>query len=623
MVVAVCRLALASDLELVPKETPVSSIDRSHWSFRPIEPDEPPDVQRAEWCRTPIDRFILAELEARSLSPVAEAERATLIRRVTYDLTGLPPAPVEIDRFLADQRPGAYERLVDRLLASPAYGERWAMHWLDLARFAETDGFEHDHVRQEAWRYRDWLIEALNDDLPYDRFVALQLAADQIAAEDAADQLATGFLLAGPDMPDINLLAERRHNFLNGMTANVGEVLLGLKLGCCQCHDHKADPISQRDFYRLRACFEEIDLFQEPKLRVPAFHDGTSEEVSARVARVSSRESGPSHVWIRGDFRRPGPVVHPGVPRVAVGDDAEAPLAVPDAQLRRQLADWVTSPENPLTARVMVNRLWQYHFGAGLAATSSDFGLMGVAPTHPELLDWLAAELIRRQWSLKAMHRLLVTSSVYRSASRPRSSSRDSAWERLIAADPDNEWLGRTRRRRLEGEALRDAMLLTVGRLNRQAGGPGVRPPLPPEVVQTLLKNQWPVTEDAGQHNRRSVYLFVRRNLKYPLFDVFDRPDSNLSCSRRQQTTIAPQALALLNSEFTTTCARSLAEHLIRRHPQSNRDRIIAAWRVTLGRIPTDSEQRSASMLIATASDEGWTDLCLALFNTSEFLYVD
>jgi hypothetical protein len=614
-------------VEAVADEPAITAADRAHWSFRPLSTGVLPHVRDAGWCRTGVDRFILLELEARELRPMPEADRWTLIRRVTLDLTGLPPTTEEINAFLADDRPEAYERLVDRLLASPGYGEREAMYWLDLARFAETDGFEHDHVRPEAWRYRDWVIEALNSDLPYDRFVALQLAGDEIAPDDAAARVATGFLVAGPDMPDINLQEERRHVLLNGMTANVGEVFLALQFGCCQCHDHKADPLSQRDFYRLRACFDTIDLFGDEKLQTSASDEPEIVGKNSRVVRTSTKSVEPSRVWVRGDFRRPGPEVVPAVPRVAVSDDGRAPLSQPEAARRSQLAEWIIAAENPLAARVLVNRVWQQHFGVGLAETPSDFGLMGVPPSHPELLDWLAAEFVRSGWSLKELHRLLVTSAVYRLASRPVESAaaaRDVAsdWEELLHRDPENRWLGRARRRRLEGEAIRDALLSIAGELNREAGGPGMRPPLPEEIVRTLLKDQWPVTPEVDQHSRRSIYLFVRRNLKYPLFDVFDRPDQNLSCSRRMETTIAPQALAMLNSEFTQECAARLAERLEGMETLSDAERMGEAWLITLGR-PPSAEELSAAELFVAGEESGWRDLCMALVNLSEFVYVD
>ena len=621
--------------ESAHEEVPVTDDDRLHWAFRPVSRPALPSVKHPGWCRTPIDRFILAALESRDLAPAPEADRLTLLRRLTFDLTGLPPAPDEIERYLADDAPDAYEQLVERLLASPAYGERWAMHWLDLARFAETDGFEHDHVRPEAWRYRDWVVSALNADLPYDRFLSLQLAADEVAPDDRAAQLATGFLLAGPDMPDLNLQEERRHVFLNSMTANVGEVLLGLQFGCAQCHDHKADPLSQYDFYRLRACFETLDLFQEQPLEVTAAGDRQRTVVKARITRTSSSSKGESRLWVRGDFRRPGPSVPPAAPRAAATTDAGAFVIDPAGPRRRELAEWLCDPANPLTSRVIVNRLWQHHFGSGIAATTSDFGLMGIGPTHPELLDWLASELMRTGWSLKELHRLMATSAVYRSASRstppaegvPADDDVRAAWTRLIERDPGNRWYGRMSRRRLEGEAIRDTMLAACGTLNDRMGGPRVRPPLPPEVVKTLLKNQWPVTEAPSEHTRRSLYLFVRRNLKYPLFDVFDRPDQNLSCSRRQQTTIAPQALAMLNSEFTINCAARLADEVLA-HEASAVDRtpadaVARCYLRLLGRRPTPAEQSAAEELIAAGGPAGWIDLCLALFNTSEFVYID
>ncbi len=619
-----------AEIETVADEPVVTTSDRNHWAFRPLRRTPPPtEAGESAWARTPIDRFILATLVSRALRPMPEADRFTLLRRVTFDLTGLPPTADEADRFLADASPDAYERLVDRLLASPAHGERWGMFWLDLARFAETDGYEHDLVRPEAWRYRDWVINALNDDLPYDEFIAAQLAADEISPDDAQARQATGFLLAGPDMPDVNSQFERRHVILNGMTANVGEVLLGLQYGCCQCHDHKADPLSQRDFYRLRAFFDPIDLFRGQKLTNT---DGDPQIVGStgRVVQTALKSSAPSRVWVRGDHRRPGPEVLPAFPRVAVPSDDVATIRAPEGPRRQQLADWMTSPDNPLTARVMVNRIWQYHFGTGLAPTTSDFGLMGVPPTHPELLDWLAAEFVREGWSLKSLHRLIVTSAVYRTASRPADTAegdRDETWQRLIEGDPSNKWLGRMSRRRLEGETIRDAMLSVSGRLNRQAGGPGVRPPLPAEVVRTLLRNQWPVTADITQHNRRSLYLFVRRNLKYPLFDVFDRPDQNLSCSRRSQTTIAPQALALLNSEFSAECADRVAAACTAAEESATAshaaESVRACYREVLSREPTPEETAAALAFVASDPAAGYRDLCLALLNTSEFLYID
>jgi hypothetical protein len=614
--------ALTAEDQLAP-EPPLDEIDRDYWSFQPVAEVTPPEVSDLTWIRTPIDRFILARLEERELSPLPEADRLTLLRRVSFDLTGLPPSPAEIDRFLTDDRPDAYERLVDRLLESPAYGERWAQHWLDLARFAETDGFEHDKIRPEAWRYRDWVIEALNRDLPYDQFLIRQIAGDELAPDDPHAQLATGFLLAGPDMPDINLAEERSHNFLNGMTATVGEVFLGLQFGCAQCHDHRADPISIHDFYRLRAFFDSIDLFKDHEL---AGTDSSSEAsetenetIKARIARTSAKPA-ESFVRVRGDFRREGPAVAPAFPRIACPPGSSISPAK-NASPRLELARWMASPDNPLTGRVIVNRLWQHHFGAGLCSTASDFGLMGDYPSHPELLDWLARELVENEWSLKAMHRLMVTSSVYRTASRPDDQT-TAHWAALVEADPENRLLGRMPRRRLDGESIRDALLVVSGTLNDSAGGPGVRPPLPPEVVQTLLRNQWPVTEEVSEHSRRSIYLFARRNLRFPLLEVFDKPDANQSCSRRSQTTIAPQALHLLNSEFAYESAQLFARR-IQSEAETDEERIEIAYRDAFGRPPTADERAAADKFLGDREEADWTDFCLGLINLNEFVYVD
>jgi hypothetical protein len=670
--------------EPAPPEPPIVAGDREHWSFRPPQRSDPLAVEDAGWCRTPIDRFILARLEADGLRPAPEADRLTLLRRVTFDLTGLPPTPAEIAAFLADDAPQAYERVVDRLLGSRAYGERYAQHWLDLARFAETDGFEHDHVRPNAWRYRDWVIDALAADMPYDEFVRRQLAGDELSPDDPAAAIGTGFLLCGPDMPDINLQEERRHNFLNSMTGTVGTVFLGLQFECASCHDHKYDPLSQYDFYRLRAFFEPMEIFKDQPVASAADRADLKDFEAARavrwkeleadiarlrqadpdqnaaklaeleqelaalkksegpplalgrVVRETSADAKPSHLWVRGDFRRQGPEVEPAFLRVVNADEQRvAPPREPAKSTGRRtaLAAWLTRPDHPLATRVIVNRLWQFHFGRGLSATSSDFGLMGESPSHPELLDWLATEFPRQGWSMKTMHRMMVTSAVYRTAGSSekggnstksvKSSNSSYSSDPSNSSNPvdaDNRLLSRFPRRRLEGEAIRDAMLAAAGRLSANAGGPGVRPPLPREVVATLLKDQWPVTGSEEDHRRRSIYLFVRRNLRYPLFEAFDKPDTNQSCPRRNETTIAPQALHLLNSEFSLQCARDLAALLERECGDDRAARIDQLWLRTLGRLPSEDERARA---IQFDREGPFVDLCLAVFNLNEFVYVD
>ncbi|MDB5337065.1 MAG: hypothetical protein JWN70_2684 [Planctomycetaceae bacterium] len=652
------------------------------------------------------------------------ADRLTYLRRVTFDLTGLPPTPAEQAEFLADGAADARERLIDRLLASPAYGERWAQHWLDLARFAETDGYEHDLVRQNAWRYRDWVVEALNRDLPYDEFVRLQLAGDLIHPGDPSATVATGWLLCGPDMPDINNQDERRHTVLNEMASTVGAVFLGLQVGCAQCHDHKFDPLSQADFYRLRACFESGEIFKdhpipttveqaeyatrekergaasrelEPRLtglmdaarqrlrdKNPDLQPSAKELLAAltdeerrqhqELSRQRDllpklpelpagrvlREGAPKtcRLAIRGDFRRLGAELSPGWPRVLRTSAASNQGPAPQINPRLALAQWLTQSENSLACRVIVNRIWRYHFGEGLVRSSSDFGTMGVSPTHPELLDWLAREFPRHGWSLKWLHKLLLTSATYQQASRPDSSewsaatreAAKSAWSEARSLDPQNKLLSRMPRLRLEGEAIRDSMLAAAGELSARRGGPGIRPPLPAEMVATLLKNQWPVTPDVTEHRRRSVYLFVRRNLRYPLFEAFDRPDSNASCPRRNQSTIAPQALILLNSDVSLAAARDLCGVLLRASADGNAGRVTLAYQLTLGRSPRADElqtalgflraetegleatKRPATELavpdhlpvgVSAESAAALTEFCLALFNLNEFIYVD
>jgi hypothetical protein len=501
------------------------------------------------------------------------------------------------------------------------------------------------------------VISAFDEDLAYGEFVRRQIAGDLIAANDPASIVATGFLLCGPDMPDINLQEERRHTILNEMTGAVGEVFLGMTMGCAACHNHKFDAISQLDFYRLRAFFEPCELFREQplanaeqRLAIVEFQNrqsGKWKELEAERNRLMAEDpeinasaikkieteltklksalpagiamgravqpaslKTESRLYARGDFRRAGPVVSPAVPRVA----GSVALESTTPESRAVLADWMASSDNALATRVIVNRVWLHHFGRGLSENANDFGTMGSPPTHPELLDWLAGDFLASGGSLKALHRRIVTSAVYRTTSR--SGADPATWDALLKADPDNRLLGRMPRRRLDGEEIRDAMLATAGQLNDERFGPGIRPPLPPEVVSTLLKNQWTVTPEKSAHTRRSVYLFVRRNLRFPLFEVFDRPDANQSCPRRHESTTAPQALTLLNSEFTWSCAESLS-NVIQRSATSSEEQVQAACRTVLSRPATEQDVK----LLDEAGD--LTTFCAALLNASEFLYVD
>jgi len=705
VVIAAC-LAIVFNLKAEElKESPISQADREHWSFRPLVRPTVPALQAGD-AANPIDVFLELRLRKSGLVALGRADKVTLLRRVMFDLIGLPPTPEEIVSFLVDAAPEAYERVVDQLLASPGYGERWGQHWLDLARFAETDGFEFDAVRPNAWRYRDWVIEALNNDLPFDRFVQQQIAGDELWPDDPQATVATGFLLCGPDMPDINDQDERRHTILNELAGTVGSVFLGLSVGCAQCHDHKIDPISQPDFYRLRAFFDRADIFKDHPVATPderAAHEAARKATAPlekelkqldEAARKRLREQNPdlqptaadlkgaltedermrrdelavelgqlpkvpelphgrvfkngaertSVVAIRGDFKRPGPEVQPAFLRIvesavtvgaALPTKSQRELVGNAHPTRSDLARWLTRPDHPLVPRVMANRLWQFHFGEGLCRSPSDFGYGGSDPSHPELLGWLASEVTRDGGSLKRLHRLIVTSAAYQRAARPGTDdAARTRWTALLAADPDNRFWGRMTPRRLEGEAIRDAMLSAAGVLSERQGGPGARPPLPKELVATLLKNQWVVSSDEEDHRRRSIHLMVRRNLRYPLFEVFDRPDTNATCPKRSRSTVAPQALALLNSELSLSLAETLANR-VTRESSTPTERVGRAFQLTLGRLPTVEEQAwSNAFLCEEAGDprdaanrEGdratMARLCLALFNANEFLYVD
>jgi hypothetical protein len=688
---------------------------KDHWAWKRPRRPPLPDVQHQTWIRNPVDAFILAGLESAGLRPAPPATRAQLVRRVTFDLTGLPPTPGELDAALADPSPDWYEKVVERLLASPAYGERWGRHWLDLARYAESNGYEFDEVRPDAWRYRDYVIRSFNADKPYDRFVKEQLAGDELDPGDADALIATGFNLLGPDMTDASDQAQRRQNTLNDMTDTAALAFLGLTLACARCHDHKFEPIPQTDYYRLQAFFspaafrrdlviagprqraaharaaeayqalvkpyrDEIAKIEGPyrkklydarlaKLadearaahqtpeakRTPKQNEvvektrrllevspqevvkALSEEDRARHRKLQDevkkhdakkpaplpvatglQDAGPqapkTFLLERGELGNAAEEVQPGYPVILAADHKPAPARVeaclPGSTGRRTaLADWITRPDHPLTARVMVNRIWQHHFGRGLVPTASDFGVRGQPPTHPELLDWLATEFVARGWSVKQMHRLMLLSAAYRQGTQ--------APAETLAGDPDNQWFSRMNRLRLEGEAVRDSLLAVSGRLNRTAGGPGVSPPVPADAVRG--SKGWAVSPDPRDHVRRSVYVFARRNLRYPFLEAFDLPDSNLSCPKRERSTTAPQALALLNSADVTEAAKVLAGRLEQEWP-SREGQIVQAYRLALGRRPTEAEGRLAREFLAVSP---LSELCRALFNVNEFVYID
>lgn len=564
-------VAIHASADPVKDEPPITAKDREHWAFQPL-------------AKAGTD----ASLEKLSPPQSPPANAVTLIRRVTFDLTGLPPLILDAEKD--------YEALVDELLASPRYGEHWAQWWLDLARFAETDGFEYDAERGRAWQYRDWVIKALNDDMPFDQFVQQQIAGDLLPNGDAS---ATAFLFTVPDMPDLNNQSERRHVLLNDITSTVGAVGLGLTVGCAQCHDHPYDPISQADFYRLRAFFDNTVL---PKERKPLGPN----------VRIFTEGVPASTVFVRGNFKRPGPEIKPAIPRLF------GSLEKPD---RAAFAQWLASKDNALFLRAMANRIWQQHFGKPLAAVPGDLGHQGEAPTNPELLDWLAAELPRQNWSLKKLHKLIVMSPTYRQTSLVVQPSGRSGLPGGLKAELTP--------RRLTGEMLRDAMLAVSGQLNLKSGGPGVRLPMPKEVSDTLLRDQYKITPDLTEHTRRSIYVFARRNVRHPLFDLFDRPDAQISCALRNESTTAPQALTLLNSDFAHDTAAKLATSLTEKHGSDLRALVSAATQRCLSRTASEAEITAGRTFIeqqtklASSFRGALADYCLALLNSNEFIFMD
>jgi hypothetical protein len=737
-----------------------------------------PKVKKTAWVANPVDAFILSRLEENGLSPSPPASRLTLLRRVSFDLTGLPPTAEAIDRYLNDPKPGAYERMVDRTVASLAFGERWARHWLDLARYADSNGYEFDELRPNTWRYRDYVIRSFNADKPYDRFVKEQLSGDELYPNDPDALIATGFNLLGPDMTDSADQVARRHNTLNDMTDTTGLVFLGLTVGCARCHDHKYEPLTQRDYYALQSHFvgarfrtdlpaytpaqaaehgeaqrryseikllalgdardfieawvaenlAEFDKAAGPALkeaqdtppvkRTPAQRDllarrqsllnPSPESIRAQLKAADYPDPEtiyrqlvgaenfkpeslpittglwedapppPTYLLERGEISNQREEIQPGFPAIF------PPIAAPTATLRAgspgrraALAGWIADGRNPLTARVWVNRIWQHLFGRGLVPTTSDLGVRGESVTHLELLDYLSLRLTgskfqvpgskggvsgdRRSvstgekasptrntqhptpglaWSTKSLLRLLLTSNAYRQSSLVSPA--------VLAKDPENTWFSRQNRRRLEAEAIRDASLLVGERLSWERYGPPVMaPPDDAEPAAKAKEPPAPLEPPAGDDERRSIYLLVRRNRLSPQLEALDPADTNQSCPRRETSTTAPQALLLLNSDEMQKSARSFAGRVIACAKTDER-RLNLAYHLAFCRPPTASEAKLAAEFLARqtrllrsnpdaenraptlypktmepARAAAWTDLCLGLMNANEFLYVD
>lgn len=764
------------------KEREITPDDRNWWSFKPPVRASVPAIADARWNRNPIDAWIKRSLDQKGLVPAARADRNTLIRRAYLDLIGLPPSPAEVDAFLADRTPQAFEKLIERLLSSPQYGERWGRFWMDVVRYADSSGYEHDFDNANAWRYRDYVIKAFNQDKPFNRFILEQLAGDELEDRDQDSLIATTFYRIGPrvryrekDNPYY------RYEYLDDTIRTTFQGFMGLSVNCARCHDHKFDPVTRLDYYRSMAMFfgqveynhplaapEKVAEYQRRKKAVDdqirplmakviqieapyrraAFEKRLAkfpEEIQAavrtpeaqrtpgqrllasqilsidvdpdaaaaqNVAALYSRnrikisdednqlretlldqvethlKKTPAPLPVAdgvrdGDYRlapdgagdeplpgkggrfeygveccylpeagkpySPPPVyfaangqnvsddqksfvVEPGflsvLNRASEQADIERPESVNSSGRRLALARWIGSADNPLTSRVIVNRLWQWHFGRGLVATPGNFGRMGLKPTHLELLDWLATEFVRQGWSIKQMHRLIMNTEVYQMASSGSSAGN-------VELDPANLMLWRFPLRRLEAEAIRDSILLASGQLNPEAGGPPFFPAIPKSVRQSYLQGKWVMTEEGPATWRRSVYAYWKRGLKYPMFEVHDQPDPNVTCEMRNVTTVPTQALTLLNNEFVLIQARFFAQRVLREAGDDPAAQIRAFYRIAYSRKPVGSElerfqeflktQRSYhdAKAPAEAALAALTDAAHVFLNSNEFVYIN
>jgi mono/diheme cytochrome c family protein len=637
-----------------------------HWAFQPVKRPEPPKVKAENRVRSPIDRFILAKLEEKGLTLSPDTEKRTLLRRVHLDLTGLPPTRKEMDDFLADNSAGAYERVVEALLASPHYGERWGRHWLDLARYADSDGYTIDAPR-EIWPYRDWVIQAMNRDMPFDRFVIEQVAGDLLPDPTTDQLIATGFHRNTTSNYEGGIDFEQyRVEAVADRVQTTGAVFFGLTVGCARCHDHKYDPLTQREFYemfaflnnvdeidkeadrkdfnrpfldlatpeqrarrdahkaQIKALEEEIASYEKSLAEAAAKEDPGLKERMANLRNLRSRAPETTstlimrelptprqaYIHLSGDFTRKGSNVSPGVPAMFPGL-AGAP-AKPN---RLDFARWLVDKRHPLTPRVTMNRFWQRYFGTGIVSTENDFGAVGDRPTHPELLDWLAAEFIESGWSMKAMHRAIVLSSAYRQDSKLN--------DTLKAADPENRLLGRQNRLRLEAEIVRDASLVASGLVSYKVGGPSVYPPQPAGVYQvTQVRREWKTSTGEDRY-RRGMYTFFQRSAPHPSLVVFDAPDSTVTCTRRIRSNTPLQALTQLNDEASVEFAEAMAKKM---EAESGDDaaRLRAGYLMALNREPRAAEQERMLRFLAVQKDSQnpnpWAAVSRVLLNLDEFL---
>jgi len=707
------------DLEDLRKRElrPITEEERNDWAYKAPVRHQVPTVSRAGWSSNPIDGFLLDAMTKKGLTPVGPADRRTLIRRVYLDVLGLPPTPAEVEAFVADRSADAWLRLVDRLLASPHYGERWARHWMDLVRYADSGGYEFDVDRPEMYRYRDYLINAFNTDKPYDLFVKEQLAGDEIAPESDEAMIATGFLRLGPEG------GGNRLDAVDDLVSTTTLTFLGMTVGCARCHNHKFDPIPQMDYYRIQSIFYPTTAVEHalvPAHDVAAHRDATQKietqlkplrakktdieqpyhqiiidreiaklpeylqtawhtpadkrtegqrlnvrqiedtlglsslrklvreehlielmpgavkaqhaDVKAQIATLDRQkprrlptaraigergpEPQPVHFLHRGSPDAPGSAVTPGVLSVAHRGEwtfPAPPAGATSSWRRRGFAEWLVQKDNPLTARVMVNRLWQHHFGEGIVRTPSSFGKMGEAPSHPELLDWLAVEFVDRGWSMKAMHRLMLTSQAYQMASTDTSAN--------YAIDPENRMFWRMPRVRLEAEVIRDHIMATSGTLNLTVGGPAIFPYIDPDLFEKSSNRNWDGLPDSDPATwRRSLYVFSKRSIRYPMFETFDQPNLINSIDRRNRTTIAPQALILMNNQMVLFQVGRFAERVRAEAGADPTQQVRHAVYLALGR-PADALELQKGAEFIAGSSEGLTEFCHILFNLNEFLY--
>jgi hypothetical protein len=702
--------AMAAGLQSATTAQTSQTAQPEHWAYQPVKRSLPPSVRQKAWVRTPIDAYILTALETKGITPSPDADRATLIRRVTLDTWGLIPTPEEVRAFVEDPSPDAYEQLVDRLLASPHYAERQARRWLDLARYADSSGFENDRTRDSMWRYRDYVINSFDKDKPYDRFIKEQLAGDELAPGNQEAMVATGFLAGYPDNDNSRDLIQRKYEITTDITDTVGAVFLAQTVGCARCHNHKFDRISQKEYFQLQAFFANTsevrnipatigpqereyqkaqakwdeatkDLRAQRKAVVDAFRAeaiqyqkerylvdsqtalfkpeekwtamdrwithrwsnvtaGSDYEIDRYLRETSQSEleetghknelklakleeyrklgeelkefdklkpnrgadtytamtelghadAPPTFVLFGGNHERPLEEVQPGFP-AAIAKGAE-PVIVPTATSsgrRTALANWIANPNNPLTARVFVNRVWTQYFGRGIVETVSDFGKAGKRPTNPELLDWLADEFVKNGWSVKKLHREILLSSVYRQSSDYR--------EDVHRADPENLYLAVFPRLRLEAEEIRDSLLLASGNLVDRLGGPSVFPPVPKGLN---AGNRWQVSTNAEDHNRRSIYVFTRRSVPYPLLETFNMASSEQVHSKREVTTTPLQALTLYNNDQVFQWSQALAGRLIREAGNDESAQIDQLYQILLSRNPDTVEKTTISSFLTS-----------------------